>query len=214
MSPTSWGEYRQGYFGPRAGSLSLTEDQPAWTEPFTVGEIQKFLNLPERNPPDLAEEDLLQSFIQAAREFAEIAQGRDLVRKQWDLLIYPGDEVSLRSPLASVDLVQRRIAGSSTDLAEGTDYRVDLVRSRVYLSYNAGAGVWAADEELLVRFTSGYLPGSIFWSDAGARIKTGMRLLISEWFYNRIPFGEGAGPGELPYAVTSCLSHGSIVRLP
>jgi uncharacterized phiE125 gp8 family phage protein len=215
-------ESGQNYFRPRSrATLSLVDPQPAWAEPFEVGEVQRFLNLPERNPPDLIEEDLLRSMIQAAREFAEIAQGRDLVRKQWELEVHSYGQLihELRSPLVSVDQVQRRSEDAVlTDLVEGTGYRVDISRGVLYTPFNDELRSWSStgitEAALIIRFTSGYLPGSIFWSDAGARIKTGMRYLISAWFFNRLPFSEGGRPpAEFPYAVTSCLSHGSLVRL-
>jgi len=66
---------------------------------------------------------------------------------------------------------------------------------------------------ILIRFTSGYAANSPFWSDAGARVKNGMKLLISNWYHNRLPFEKGmAATAEYPYAVTACLSYGSLVR--
>jgi hypothetical protein len=66
---------------------------------------------------------------------------------------------------------------------------------------------------LLIRFSSGYAPGFAFWSDAGARVRIGMKRLISSWFNNRLPFEKGMdAAAEYPYAVTSRLSYGALRR--
>jgi hypothetical protein len=47
----------------------------------------------------------------------------------------------------------------------------------------------------------------------GARVRIGMKLLMSSWFNNRLPFEKGASAtAEYPYAVTSCLSYGALRR--
>src|SRR5437868_4599560 len=64
------------------GSLTLTERSPAlaFNEPISVAEAQSYLKIPFT----IADADL-EALISAARFQAEILQGRDLVRKQWDL---------------------------------------------------------------------------------------------------------------------------------
>jgi len=66
--------------------------------------------------------------ITGAREQAEILQGRDLIRKQWDLSIdyWSQFSVFLRAPLISVDLAQYKTsAGVVTPMVENTDFIVD-----------------------------------------------------------------------------------------
>jgi hypothetical protein len=44
-------------------------------------------------------------------------------------------------------------------------------------------------------------------------VKNGMKLLINNWYHNRLPFEKGMdATAEYPYAVTACLSYGSLVR--
>lgn len=214
-----------GPFGSLAtyGSLSLTESSPAqlFTEPIEIEEIQSYLKIPYRDPADTAEDDTLRAFITAAREQAEILQGRDLVRKQWDLShdYWPGFRIELRAPLVSVDLVKYRDSnGAYTTLAENADYVVDTAKQPgvIVPPYNETWPTFTPwpSSALLVRFTSGPSVTSVFWGDAGARVKIGMKLLISHWYNNRLPFEKGPGVvSEYPYAVASCLSFGALSRV-
>lgn len=203
------------------GTLSLTPQSPAqiFAEPLTVAEVRTYLNLPLRSPVDAEEDDTLAGFISAAREVAEIAQGRDLVRKQWDLTLdyFPSWAVRLRSPLISVDLVSYRDSGgNATSLVGATDYLVDTNRQPGIITpvYN---GFWPIftpnpSSAVLVRFTSGYSATDAFWNDSGRRLKVGMKLLISMWYNNRLPFEAVSSISEYPYAVTALLEYGSLPR--
>lgn len=203
------------------GTLRLTEASPVqtFTEIFDATEIRSYLRLPARVPPDPAEDDFLTSLIIGAREMAEIAQNRDLVRKQWDLTLdyWPNYHLHLREPLVSVDLAQYRDSdGNVTAMAENTNYVVDASKSPGCLTPPYGE-TWPAftpwpSSAILVRFRSGLTAGSAFWSDAGARVKIGMKLLISEWFLNRVPFVPGLTLQEIPHGITNCLETGAVPR--
>ena len=204
------------------GSLALTESSPpqSFSEILTLVEVKSYLRLPDRSPVDQAEDDELRSLIVAAREQAEILQGRDLIRKQFDLSLdyWNNYRVELRDPLASVDLFQYKDSnGAVTVMAENTDFIVDTARHPGFVSppYNKTWPTFATwpSSAILIRFTSGYSPTSPFWIDAGARVKNGMKLLINNWYHNRLPFEKGMdATAEYPYAVTACLSYGSLVR--
>jgi len=206
----------------RYGTLTLTASSPvqSFTEVLTLAEVRAYLKLPDREPPDQAEDDLLTAFITAAREEAEILQNRDLVVKQYDLSrdYWPPYHVELRAPLISVDLVKYRDSdGNYTTMTENTDYVVDTSKQPGVITPPYGQ-TWPAytpapSSSLLVRFTSGMAATDAFWSDAGARVKVGMKLLISAWYNGRLPFVQGRGFQELDYAVTSCLSTGAVPRV-
>jgi len=201
------------------GSLNLTDASPpqSFTEPLTLEEVQSYLKIPTRAVQDDEEKSLLGSMISAARELAEILQNRDLIRKQWDLSLdyWPSTAIKLRAPLVSVDSVQYRTSdGAYVSLAQDTDFVVDSAKvpGVVMPLYNQ---IWTSftpwpSSAIVVRFTSGYSPDSIFWQDAGARIRIGMRLLISAWFHTRLPFDVPLE--EIPYAITACLSYGANER--
>jgi uncharacterized phiE125 gp8 family phage protein len=201
-------------------NLTVTSPQQVFVEPITVPEIQGFLKLPQRSPVDPAELAELSELISAAREQAEIAQNKDLVVKQYDLSLdyWPSYRIPLGVPLRSVELLQYMDSnGDVTAMVEDVDYIVDTAKMPGILTppYN---GTWPTftpwpSSAILARFTSGYELADPFWKGPGARVKTGMKLLISAWFNNKLPFEKGANAlQEYPYTVTSCLSHGSLVR--
>ncbi len=215
------------------GHLKLTSTSPVqtWDEPLGLGEVIKFLELPTRDPEDYAELLQLGLFIAGARGQAEILQNQDLVRKQQDLVLdyFPygcsssfywtsyQNEIELRAPLISVDLVQYRDSdGAYTTLTEGTDYIVDLERGIVAAPYSSS---WPSfshwpTSAVLVRFTSGYLTDDVFWIDSGSWVKIGMLQLISHWFTGRLPFETGAGAvAEYPFTVTHLLTSGAVPRV-
>jgi len=206
------------------GSLNLTDASPpqSFTEILTLSEVKNFLVLQESSPADGIDDAMLEdAFIPAAREVAEWFQGRDLIRKQWDLSFdYWGYQIELRAPLVSVDLVKYRDSGGNyTTLTENTDYIVDTAKDPglVMPAYNVS---WPSftpwpSSAVLVRFTSGYSPAHPFWLDAGKRVKIGMLYLISHWYEGRLPFAIGAPQGitEFPFAITNLLSYGSRARV-
>jgi uncharacterized phiE125 gp8 family phage protein len=203
------------------GSLNLTQTSPeqSFVEPVTLAEMLSYLRIPPIEDDD-GEANDISGMISAAREQAEILQGRDLVQKHWDLTFdyWPGYRIPLRAPLVSVDKVQFTDSdGTPHTIASSTGYVVDLTKQPGTISppYN---GTWPTytpmpSSALLIQFTSGFSTTDAFWRDAGARIKIGMKLLVSAWYNNRIPFEIGSQQApEYPYTVTSCLSYGSILR--
>ncbi len=204
------------------GTLNLTESSPpqSFTEVLTLEDVKSYLKVPERSPVDPDEDAELQSLIVAAREQAEIAQARDLVQKQYDASFdyWPGYRVELGAPLVSVDLVQYRDStGAYTALTENVDYVVDKAKRPGVLAppYN---GTWPTftpwpTSAILVRFTSGFASNSAWWSDSGASVKSGMRLLISDWYNNRLPFVRGQEVlFDYPMGLRMLLGAGSIPR--
>src|SRR6185437_7385329 len=112
------------------GSLNLTESSPpqSFTEVLSLDEVKSYLKVPARSPVDPGEDAELTALIVAAREQAEIAQNRDLVRKQYDLSFdyWTGYHLELGAPLVSVDLFQYKDQnGNVTVMQENTDYVVD-----------------------------------------------------------------------------------------
>jgi uncharacterized phiE125 gp8 family phage protein len=204
------------------GSLNLTETSPVqtFTEPLTLAQTKSYLNLPERSPVDTAEDDGILLLISGAREQAEILQGRDLVRKQWDMSLdyFLNYQIELRDPLVSVDLVQYKYSDATLAvLTENTDFIVDKKKHPGIITpyYNKVWPTFTAwpTSAVTIRFTSGFAASDAFWHDAGARVKNGMLLLISAWFNNRLPFELGSGVvDEYPYTVTASLSYGALSR--
>lgn len=202
-----------------AGNLRLIAASPAspYIEVFTVGEVEHFLGLAALSPADDERDALLESLIVAAREFAESLQGRDLVEKQYEKTLdsFESTEILLRDPLLTVDLVEYRDSdGDWTPLVENTDYIVDTAK-QPGLIRPPYAGSWPSftawpTSAVLIRFTSGYATDDPFWSDAGQRVLIGMKLLIADWYSNRLPRALSAE--DIPAAIKSLLSHGAVPR--
>jgi uncharacterized phiE125 gp8 family phage protein len=200
-------------------NLTNTSPQQSFVEPLDVDLVKDYLKIPLRTDFSF-EDDQIGMFISGAREQAEILQNRDLVKKQWDLSMdyWPSYRLEMRTPTISVDLLQYKDSnGALTTMVENTDYIVDVAKQPAIVAppYN---GTWPTftpwpSSSILLRFTSGYSNTDPFWSGPGARIKQGMLRLISDWYNNRLPFEKGASAmDEYPYAVTSCLSYGALVR--
>jgi uncharacterized phiE125 gp8 family phage protein len=204
------------------GTLNLTASSPpqSFVEPLTLADMKSFLNLPPRSPVDNSEDAQINAFISGARNQAEIMQGRDLVVKQWDLSLdyFFKYQIELRPSLQSVDLVTYRDRlGNVYPLIQNVDYIVDASKQPGLITpkYNV---IWPSfvawpTSAVLVRFTAGLTSTDPFWSDIGQLVKNGMRLLISAWFNNRLPFELGSGVvDEYPYTVTNCLRAGGLSR--
>jgi uncharacterized phiE125 gp8 family phage protein len=198
------------------GTLELTQSSPEQepAEPMVLAELRHYLKLDTPSPADAEEDALLESYITAAREVAEIMQNRDLVEKQWDLRLdsFPAEEAELRGPLTAVDLVQYKDSdGSEFALAESTDYIVDLPRALVMPAYGQTWPSFTAwpSSAVLIRFRSGYSSGHQFWKGRGRMVKAGMKMLIAMWYEERLPFKEAIEVKELPYAVTALLGFGA-----
>lgn len=197
------------------GTLTLTAGQTAPTEPLTVAEAKQFLRV------DHDEDDaLIAAFISSARSQAELMQQRVLVRKQYDLTFdyWPSYRIELASPTVSVDLVTYTNSdGVVHTLTSGTDYIADLhkqpavIASPVYSSWPSFTP--QPSSSILIRFTAGYAHTDPFWMNSGSRLKTGMLLLISDWYNNRLPFAAGASAiAKYPDAVQFCFGQGALRR--
>jgi uncharacterized phiE125 gp8 family phage protein len=212
-----------GFHTPAGSSQNLTETSPpqSFVEPLTLAEMKSYLKVPERSPVDDEEEAGILSLISAAREQAEILQGRDLVEKQFDQTYdyWPAYAIELRAPLKSVDLFQYRdYTGLVTTLAPDDNYIVDRAKSPglimpVYNTQWPNFTPWPSSA-ILIRFTCGLSLTDAWWADAGMRVRNGMRLLIADWWNNRLPFEKGRLAADAyPFGVMACLSYGSLLRV-
>ena len=203
------------------GTLVLTESSPqqSFVEPLTVSEMKAYLRLPaSRSPADPAEDQEIADFISAARIEAEVCQGRDLVRKQWDLSLDYWIEtvIRLRGPLVGVDkFTIKDSVGNVTPLIENVDFIVGAVKMPGVLAppYNRtwrNFTPWPMSA-ISIRFTSGVASDSVWWRGDGGTVKAGMRRLISDWFTNKLPFEKTREPAtEIPFGVTAALSCGAV----
>jgi len=202
-------------------TLNLTVSSPpqSFTEPLTVAEVEHYLSLPSLSPDDENRTALLESLISAAREVAELHQGRDLVQKQFDLTMesFPAT-ISLRPHLVTVDLVQYTDSdGTVTALTENTDYIVDTAKQPGVIMPVYGES-WPTftpwpSSPILVRFTAGLAATDAFWADAGKRIVVGMKMLIKHWYESPEAISKPGSTGaEIPFGISVLLGSGAIPR--
>lgn len=218
------------------GALNLTESSPpqSFREPVKLDLAKEFLRVTATD-----QDRTINELIVAARAQAEVIQNRDLVTKQWDYtldlfisfeaaeaalsgacsqLVFGNDNsIPLRRPLRSVDLVQYQTSdGQTAVLTEGTDYVVDLARGLIAPAYGKSWPFFTAavSGAVLIRFTSGYSIGSVFWAGPGAPILVGMKMLITGWFEDRIPYTSGVGQiQELPYGIQMLIGTGAKAKV-
>lgn len=213
------------------GALNLTESSPpqSFREPIPLDLAKEFLRV------TTTEQDrTISGMIAAARAHAELLQNKDLVVKQWDYsldtftdfaiaqatannysAVYE-DELQLRLPLRSVDLFQYTMSdGTVIPLAENTNYTVDLARGLVKPAYGTcwPSFVAGRSSPILLRYQSGYSASHPFWVSGGAPLLVGMKMLITSWYEDRIPYVEGTGVHELPFGITKLLKSGANNRV-
>lgn len=198
------------------GTRQLTETSPpqSFTEPLSLAEMKAYLKVPDRSPTDTAEDAFVSSLISAARAAAEEAQGGpELIARQWDHYFdyWPASSIiALGHPLQSVELVQYRDSlGVYHTLTENTDYIVDTVKRPGIIApaYNVSLPSFDAwpSSAVMIRYTSGYRTTDSWWSGgSGQNTLNAMRLLVSEWFNDRLPFATGVK--DLPWQLVIGLS--------
>ncbi len=204
------------------GSWQLTALSPpqSFTEPLALIEVKAFLNIEQSNPPDDVDDVLLESLIPAARSEAERFQTKTLVIKQIDRTYdyWPSNRIQIGTPLISVDLIQYRDSnGAYHLLTENVDYVVakdksPAVVAPAYMKSWPSFTAWPLSA-VLIRCTAGYAPDDAFWSDAGARLKLGMKYLISDWYEERLPFTPGIPLDEYPFKIRGLLGAGAAVSV-
>lgn len=220
-----YGNYNLGLYGALVpyGTLSLTVASPpqSFVEPLSLDQVKSFLRMPPVPLPFSSQDLDLTDMIVAARVQAELLQCRDLVVKQYDLVLdyWPGFTIELRPNVQSVELVQLKDStGALRALVEGTDYVVDKSKCPGVITPPWNVVTWPVytpwpSSSLLVRFTCGLSPSDLFWFDTGATVKMGMRRLIGEWFNNRLPLALGKTATEsYPDVITAALSYGAVPR--
>ena len=145
------------------------------TEPLTLAEAKAHLRVSHT-----AEDDLITSFITAAREAAEHETGRSLITQTWEQVLdtFPPCEIELGWPdVLSVLSVKYTDTASTEQTISPTYYVLDSATSPGWLLPAYGY-TWPVTLDTVnavrVRFTTGYGAAS----DVPAGIKTWMKLRI------------------------------------
>lgn len=216
-------------------NLTLITDAGAADEPLLVEDAADYLR-------DLPVEDFatVQSLITAARLEAENENGRELARKTWELSLdrFPigrwlttchfdgyGQEgtrnfalsagahfIELLDPLVAVTaFTYKKSDGTVVSLVANTDYIVDTKKHPgivcpAYGTTWPGDPLWPSSA-VQITFTAGFTPDL-----CPENIRQGMRLLVTEWYEQRVPFAAVRFIAEMPFSVTSLFRNKKLYR--
>lgn len=186
-------------------------------EPISVSEACDYLLL------DTGDQDTsVAAMIAAATRLAEASNGRYLARRTFELAldIFPGGSsivptgpvvpynyspkgaaIKLPVPLVSISaFTYKQLDGTTVTMVADTDYILNTAKEPAEVIPAAGkfwpsVDLWPASP-IRIQFTAGMLPAEVPGS-----IKQGIKLLVSQWFENRIPFEAIRFAAELPYSV-------------
>ena len=138
------------------------------------------------------EEDDIRQMVVTAREYAEEYQWSALMAQTWVSRMdrFPPREILIsKQPLASVtSVVYNDSNNTSTTLTASTDYTVDAnsVPGRIVPAYSES---WPPTrghiDDVTITFVAGYGAETA----VPQRIKHGMKLMVSDWYWNRGPEG-------------------------
>ena len=112
--------------------------------------------------------------------------------------------IELLDPLVSVDkFTYKKSDGTVVTLVEDTDYVVDKLKHPgivcpVYGAQWPGDTLWPSSA-VQITFTAGFTP-----DQCPANIVQGMKLLIVEWYEQRVPFAAIRFVAEMPFSVSNC----------
>lgn len=182
---------------------------------------QKLVTAPATEPVSLEEaklhlredgddqDDLIDLFIQAAREAVEKHTGRRLIDQVWDVYLdeFPDDddaiEIALQPIIEVVDVFYTDSAGVEQTMDDGDDYLLDIVGSPARIK---AVSAWPSAKETMnairARVRVGYLDQSVSPAEANvpAAIKAAILLTVGNLYANRETIVVGQSATELTWA--------------
>jgi len=170
--------------------MALTLITPPAVEPLTLEEVKLHLRV------DASDEDnLINIYIRAAREFTEAFLGRALVTQTWKLTIdeFPIGEIKIpKPPLQSVSNVKYFDSAGLEQTLATSEYYVDAASEPGWVVPVTNS-VWPTPLDAInavsVEFVAGYSPTadspSNLASNVPFNIKAGMLLIIGNLYENR-----------------------------
>lgn len=189
-------------------SLRLVIPPAVEDEPVSLAAMKDFLRV---DTPDQDQEIL--GLIRAAREHAELHQGRELARKTLDAYFptWPAGEFELADPLVEVVSLSYRTADGEEAVVPPEHYVVDTASEPGRVRLKRGA-TWPAGEldpgmPVRIRFVAGYLPEQVPSSTVA-----GIKMLVSHWFDDPEQVQPAAQASRLPFGIEACFDLGRLVR--
>lgn len=154
------------------------------------------------------DDELIQSYIDAATEFAEYETGRAFLEQQWEMVLdrFPRepDFCMPKPPLISIDEISYLSPAGEEAVWDADNYRVIAGdEGRVLLrSGSLYPSITVEGSAVSIRFTAGY--GDHDRIPAG--IRSAIRMLVAEMYENReSTVLTGAIMQEVPYGVKAQL---------
>lgn len=184
---------------------------PPEIEPVSLEEMKRHMRIDEDQTD---EDDDIETFITAARDYVEQYTGRTLIDTTWELGFegYPEWQIFLVRPpiLSIVSFVYTNSDGTETTLAadQYTLDRSDLLTPRLVPAYNV---YWPSTRwqpsSLKIRYRAGYVDRTGSPTEGPELVPAGLRaavkMLAAHLFENREATKEGQQLHEVPFGVLS-----------
>lgn len=179
------------------------------SEPITLAQAKAHLRVTSN-----AEDELISSLIQDARDLCERETGRALMLQTWELSLncFANEMRLYRVPVANITSVKYTDANGAEQTLASTEYVLDNASNSIARVVIAPDKSWPAIyngiNNVRVRYVAGY-PNS---DAVPGALKRWMKLQISHWFKNRESVISN-GAGERSAFVDSLLNAYRICNL-
>lgn len=176
-------------------------------EPITVADVNDHLRI-----ADPAEATVISRLIRAAREWAEQYQGRRLITSTWNWTLdrFPRCGRTLRpywGPLQSIDSITYRDAnGVTQQLAEGTDYDVDVADPPRIVPVGDWPDTDGRPAAVTIQYTAGY---GAHPEHVPAATQMALLQLVGHWYENR----EACAMQDVPAHLLAALDNDRSISL-
>lgn len=180
---------------------------PPQQEPLTLAEAKVFLRV-DHDADDVE----IEAMIRAAREQAELYQGREVARKRLEMILCSWPRrgpILTPAPLVQVEDIRYRIADGAWITWPSAEYLVAADAEPGEIHPRAGwpgDALWPAGA-VSVRMVCGWLPDEV-----PEHIRQGMKLLITSWYEHRTGYRFGNILTEVPVGITALLSANRLAR--
>lgn len=182
----------------------LTVTIPPATEPISLAEAKTHLRIEHT-----LEDDLINSLIQAAREWCESYQGKAYINRTLALTLdaFPAGDIQIpRPPLQTVTTIAYNDVNGTPDTVDAADFVVDgsnYQGGRIGLAYGcAWPSTYGEAGDVTITYVAGYGATSAF---VPATVKAAMKLLVGHWYEHRESVTDGSAMSDVPMTVMALL---------
>jgi len=158
--------------------------------------------------PYSSENDTLNALIVTAREACEVFTNRALITQTWEYYLseFPSHSDAIQIPLPPLQSIEsfkyKDCNGDETVLVKDTDFHEDIVsyRGRIVLPYGGSwpsATLWPV-HPITIQFKAGYGDAE---TDVPEKYRSGMKMLVADWFENKGNLNIGNIVNELPWTI-------------